>query len=1031
MVINYNVEGTYDSNSAFAPFVIKESDTSYKMWYVGYGSSPAAYRVMYATSANGTSWSNHQMIIGLSSEGTYDTVHTFAPRVIKESDTSYKMWYAGADGSSDWRTIYCTSTNGITWGNFEMVIDIYSQGTYDTVRAYMPFILEDDLNTAWYVGADGSNYFRIIRATYWQNPVFDVWDDDFVCVYHMAQDPTTLPASSNLLDSTSNAVHGAVLGTMTSDDLVESDIGKGLDFDGIDDYINLGNDPSNFDQLTVEAVIKTNQGGDLISNRQTVAGYGTWYTIGSNFYELGDNSNGDYSTGNFGNTAIDGNYHSIIYVANGTSHKFFIDDTIYYDLTKDVDISQNTQTWIGKRGTTSYNHYTNVIDEVRISSTDRSTAWVKATYHSNWDNLIVFEDEEAVTTSWLGSWANRIKLTIDHTKIDSTLVDFPVNITLASGTGINNKDVTHIFDTLTSSGTVNFEDDFSTGLGEQWYDLSGTADYSSYYLKQTTDGAQAQTVDHIQWGDIWEVIFRWKNHGGGSGNDQYHLYLNLYTGYHLRLYMRTYNSGDYWVRLIRNMGSDTTLHTNTDYNYYNERGNWFWVRMRRTLDNLKFKIWKDGDSEPSWAYDADVLDDTFATLGVIRSYAGGTSSVGVGLDDIVVTGNDSRNKKIAITTDDGTTQCPVEIERWSTTYNEAVLWTKIPVIKPNEDTILYLYYDASQPNNTTYVGDTGSSPAQNVWDDNFKAVWHMAQQPTTTLKDSISSANNGTSAGSMTSSDLVDGKIGKAIDFDGSDDNIGCGSSTLLDDISNITIEVMFEAAGWGEGSSGRIISKSDTANNYGWNVFINGAVGLKFGVIWGWDGTLGIWYTPDASISLNNWFYGVMQYGRSYGTTDKPTMYLNGVSQTVVVQQTPVGSIESDASQSVSIGSRAATDREFEGIIDEIRISDVHRSSGWIKATHYSNWNNLITYGSEQDPPTHYYDGYVKEQGSPVLRTVRLYDRTTGELVDETNSSISNGYYYLTTTVSGQHFIVAFDDDEGIEYNALILDKLLPRGIV
>ncbi len=90
-----------------------------------------------------------------------------------------------------------------------------------------------------------------------------------------------------------------------------------------------------------------------------------------------------------------------------------------------------------------------------------------------------------------------------------------------------------------------------------------------------------------------------------------------------------------------------------------------------------------------------------------------------------------------------------------------------------------------------------------------------------------------------------------------------------------------------------------------------------------------------------------------------------------------------------------------------------------------------MITYYKEETIPTHYYDGYVKEQGSPVLRTVRLYDRTTGELVDETTSSGVGGYYYLTTTISGEHFIVTFDDDEGIEYNALILDKLLPRGIV
>ena len=42
----------------------------------------------------------------------------------------------------------------------------------------------------------------------------------------------------------------------------------------------------------------------------------------------------------------------------------------------------------------------------------------------------------------------------------------------------------------------------------------------------------------------------------------------------------------------------------------------------------------------------------------------------------------------------------------------------------------------------------------------------------------------------------------------------------------------------------------------------------------------------------------------------------------------------------------------------------------------------------------------------------------------------MSNGYYYLNPTTSGEHFIVVFDDEAGENYNALILDRLLPTGI-
>jgi hypothetical protein len=111
----------------------------------------------------------------------------------------------------------------------------------------------------------------------------------------------------------------------------------------------------------------------------------------------------------------------------------------------------------------------------------------------------------------------------------------------------------------------------------------------------------------------------------------------------------------------------------------------------------------------------------------------------------------------------------------------------------------------------------------------------------------------------------------------------------------------------------------------------------------------------------------------------------------------------------------------------DEVRSSEVVRSRYWIESTYYSNIDNFITFGN---PPNWYYDGYITEINIPVARTVSLYYRNTGELMGTTTSSESTGYYYLTTTISGEHFIVVFDDDVGENYNALILDKLLPRGI-
>ncbi|MGA2669954.1 MAG: DUF2341 domain-containing protein [Dehalococcoidia bacterium] len=87
--------------------------------------------------------------------------------------------------------------------------------------------------------------------------------------------------------------------------------------------------------------------------------------------------------------------------------------------------------------------------------------------------------------------------------------------------------------------------------------------------------------------------------------------------------------------------------------------------------------------------------------------------------------SDANRFKIAVTTSDGTTQCYVEIEKWDDANEQAWLWVKAPSLSSTVDDDFYLYYGSSHADNTTYVGDIGSTAAQTVWDSNFKLVNHM------------------------------------------------------------------------------------------------------------------------------------------------------------------------------------------------------------------------------------------------------------------------------------------------------------------
>ena len=276
MVVSIGAEGTYDTSHSSRSCVIRESSTSYKMWYSGHDGTN--WRIIYCTSTNGTTWTNHQMVVDINSEGTYDTNYSEKPFVVKESNTSYKMWYSGRD-STNFRIIYCTSTNGTTWTNHQMVIDKGSEGTYDTTHACYSSVVKDDDNKyqMWYAGYNGSNYRILYTESYfptWDRTVSqEVWSNNFTGVWHMEQDPSG--GSNCILDSTLNENHNTSYGSMTSDDLVPGLIGNNLDYDGSDDRIKPVNDygVSSTDLIFVEASFKTTVGNYqcIIARYQGVA----------------------------------------------------------------------------------------------------------------------------------------------------------------------------------------------------------------------------------------------------------------------------------------------------------------------------------------------------------------------------------------------------------------------------------------------------------------------------------------------------------------------------------------------------------------------------------------------------------------------------------------------------------------------------------------------------------------------------------------------------------------------------------------
>ena len=289
----------------------------------------------------------------------------------------------------------------------------------------------------------------------------------------------------------------------------------------------------------------------------------------------------------------------------------------------------------------------------------------------------------------------------------------------------------------------------------------------------------------------------------------------------------------------------------------------------------------------------------------------------------------------------------------------ATLHTKVPTYSSSTDTELTLSWDSSQVDNTSYIGDTTDSVAQAVWDANFKAVYHMAQDPSggvNSILDSTINVKHGTPPGSMTTDNLIDGSVGKALSFDGSNDYIDIGES--LNNPTELTWEVLSKS-NVSDTSEQRVF----TYNNNGIFVItsVNGGTANKIQTYVS-ASTGGGWSESTTDYSVTDYQHIVSRVNTSEYQT--------------FVSGTPIGSPTAYSGMSdlgvdlcSRIGASRTPDSFCNGSIDEVRLSSMARSDDWIKLTNLSLTDQLITFTVPIDVNIYWYSPYpiggVKEYGT------------------------------------------------------------------
>ncbi|MHA2394450.1 MAG: DUF2341 domain-containing protein [Promethearchaeota archaeon] len=314
-------------------------------------------------------------------------------------------------------------------------------------------------------------------------------------------------------------------------------------------------------------------------------------------------------------------------------------------------------------------------------------------------------------------------------------------------------------------------------------------------------------------------------------------------------------------------------------------------------------------------------------------------------DDVQSNGND-----IAFANDTAWLDHEVELfnQSYSSTHAKLIAWVRIFSLSTSIDTNISMYYGNSTMNS--------QQNPNGVWNTDYKGVW---------LKDSTINGNDGTAESSMGSVDQGPAQIDGGIDFDGNDDYINAGSGTSIDNLFNggSTISAWIFPETWGGAHYGRILDKSTaTAGDDGWVMCVDGeADSVDHHLLFYRDFSVrrGLWYTPEDSLSLSSWYHIVVTYDDS-STSNTPSIYINGILQSLTPEPTPQGTASDDSAQSLYFANFMGLGRGYSGIIDEIRLSMGIRSSNWIQ-TEYNNQLNpqsFLTLGVEVSldytPPTY-----------------------------------------------------------------------------
>ena len=286
--------------------------------------------------------------------------------------------------------------------------------------------------------------------------------------------------------------------------------------------------------------------------------------------------------------------------------------------------------------------------------------------------------------------------------------------------------------------------------------------------------------------------------------------------------------------------------------------------------------------------------------------------------------------------DDQGNPCYVEKELWDYSNQLVILHVKVPLVSSTADTVIKLYYDEAMADNVSYLGDTGSPAAQNVWDANFTHVLHLPESGNGIEDEYKESTANGYDGTGVIPPDRVEAVAGYGQSFGSTTD----GEYIQIDGPdpdggTEITVEAVFKPDAGSLSGYRHIVQNPGNGTSVG--LVLRHRATIEYAMyIGGGYGALG--RTPLVG---GTWYYSA---GR-WKSGEPVTVWLNDAQEAASANR--AGTIGRCSADQYEIGNwHRISGREFQnGDVDEVRISSVKRSDAWVKATYYSLFDTLIEY--------------------------------------------------------------------------------------